>query len=206
MNTNKYLNDLQEIKSLMSKSTKFLSLSGMSGIMAGVYALIGSAIAYYLLDKQVLYLRSYTLDNTLLIVKLLVIAFVVLVLAIATAFYFTRKKALKLGVKMWDDTTKLLLIHFSIPLITGAVFGLILLKHEHFGIIAPISLIFYGLALLNASKFTLDTVKYLGISEIIVGLIAAYFVGYGLYFWAFGFGILHIIYGLMMYSNEKKQS
>jgi len=97
-----------------------------------------------------------------------------------------------------------MLIHFLIPLVTGGIFGLILLNHEHYGILAPISLIFYGLALVNTSKFTLDTVKYLGISEIIVGLLSAIYVGYGLLFWAIGFGILHIIYGGIMYLKEEK--
>jgi len=92
-----------------------------------------------------------------------------------------------------------LLVSFFIPLVTGAVFGLILLKHEHFGVVAPVSLIFYGLALINASKYTFGTIKFLGISEIIVGLIAAYYPGNGLFFWALGFGVLHIIYGTVMY-------
>ncbi len=97
-----------------------------------------------------------------------------------------------------------MLINFLIPLVTGGFFGLILLKHGFFALVPPITLIFYGLALVNASKFTLDTVKYLGISQIIVGLIATYYVGYGFYFWAFGFGVLHIIYGGIMYCKEKK--
>lgn len=203
MDKQKYLQDLQDIKSLMQQSSKFLSLSGLSGILAGVYALIGSAIAYQLLSEQTLYLRSYSADNITLIIQLLVIAISVAIMAIFTALLLTTRKAQKNNQKIWDKTTQNLLIHFLIPLATGAIFGLILLKHEHFGIIAPISLIFYGLALVNASKFTLDTVKYLGISEIIVGLIAANYVGYGLYFWAFGFGVLHIVYGSIMYFKEK---
>ena len=121
-----------------------------------------------------------------------------------TAFILTSQRAKRNGEKIWDAATKLMLIHFLFPLVTGGIFGLILLVHEHFGIIAPITLIFYGLALVSASKYTLDTIKYLGISEIIVGLIAAYYVGYGLYFWAFGFGVLHIVYGMVMYLKERR--
>jgi hypothetical protein len=203
MDSEKYLQDLKDIKSLMHKSSRFISLSGLSGILAGVYALVGSILAYLLLQEQTLYLRSYSPENISLVYKLVGIALGVAFFAITTAVFLTIQKAQKNNEKIWDKTTQLLLIHFLIPLATGAIFGLILLKHEHFGIVAPISLIFYGLALVNASKFTLDTVKYLGISEIIVGLIAAYFVGYGLYFWAFGFGILHIVYGGVMYLKER---
>jgi MFS family permease len=202
MSTDKYLNELSEIKDLMNRSSKFLSLSGLSGILAGIYALLGAILAFYILQNKTVYIRMYSSDNVQLVIELFGIALTVAFFAILTAYLLSRKKAIKSGERIWNETTKLLLIHFLIPLITGGIFGLILLFHEHYGIIAPITLIFYGLALVNASKFTLDTVKYLGISEIIVGLIAAYFVGYGIYFWGFGFGILHIIYGSVMYYRE----
>jgi len=60
-------------------------------------------------------------------------------------------------------------------------------------------LIFYGLALVDAGKFTYGEVFYLGILEIITGLVSAFFPSLGLFFWIFGFGVLHVIYGLVMY-------
>ena len=92
-----------------------------------------------------------------------------------------------------------MLFNFMIPLITGGIFSLTLLSQGFYGFVAPATLIFYGLALVNGGKHTLNDIKYLGLSEIAVGLVALYFVGYGLLFWAFGFGILHIIYGTVMY-------
>lgn len=203
--TNKnYLEDINEIKNMMSRSSRFLSLSGLSGVLVGVYALLGSFYAYNLMLNKTVYIRMTSAENAALVLKLLLVAFVVAFLAIVTAVFLTRKKALENQEKIWDQTTKRMLLHFIIPLVTGGIFALILLNHEHYGIIAPITLIFYGLALVNTSKYTLDTVKYLGISEIIVGLFAAYYVGYGLFFWAFGFGILHIVYGTIMYFKERK--
>ena len=204
MSNKQYLEDLSEIKNLMQRSSRFLSLSGLSGIMAGVYALIGAFIAYNLLLNKKVYIRMQSAENAELVLKLLAIAATVALLAIITAYILTRKKALANKQALWDQTTKQMLIHFLIPLVTGGLFGLILLNHEHYGILAPISLIFYGLALVNTSKFTLDTVKYLGISEIIVGLLSAIYVGYGLLFWAIGFGLLHIIYGGIMYFKEER--
>ncbi len=199
-----YLDDINEIKKLMNRSSRFISLSGLSGILIGIYALLGSFYAYTLLEDKTVYIRMTSAENAALVLNLMTIAFVVAFLAILTALFLTQKKARSNNENMWNQTTKQMLVHFLIPLVTGGIFGLILLNHEHYGIIAPITLIFYGLALLNSSKFTLDTVKYLGISEIIVGLFAANFVGYGLYFWAFGFGVLHIVYGTIMYFKEKK--
>jgi len=116
----------------------------------------------------------------------------------------TQQRAKKQGRTIWDDTAKRLVINLAIPLVTGGLFLLILLLKGFVGIVAPGTLIFYGLALINASKYTITDIKVLGFSEIIVGLVATYFIGYGLFFWAFGFGVLHIVYGTWMYLKYEK--
>jgi uncharacterized membrane protein YgdD (TMEM256/DUF423 family) len=196
MENEKYLKDIQDIKQMMSQSTQFISLSGLSGILAGVYALIGSYIVNSLLEQNkydVVIIEGLTF-------KLIVLtALVVLLLSLITAFIMTKQKAKKVGEKVWNAAAKRLLINFCIPLFTGGIFAILLLRHEVYGLIAPITLIFYGLACLNASKYTLKDVRYLGITEIVLGLIAVEFSGYGLYFWVLGFGISHIVYGALMY-------
>jgi len=199
-----YLKDIKEIKKIMNKSTRFLSLSGLSGILAGIYALIGTFLAYSTI-KNYFYIGKYdSINPNSIELKLLLIAFFVATLSIATAYFLTKKKANKEGQTLWNTTVKRLLLHFSIPLISGGFLSLELLNMGFFGLIAPITLIFYGLALLNASNFTLSNIKYLGIAEIILGLIAVNYIGYGLYFWAIGFGVFHIIYGSIVYLNERK--
>ena len=199
MTDKNYLEDLNEIKDLMNKSSKFMSLSGLSGILAGTYALIGAYIANGILQENTIYLRPHTRVHYMTIFEVLGISGIVLLLSVGTGIFLSRQKAKKNNEKLWNAASKNLLFSFLIPLATGAIFGLILLKHEHFGVVAPVSLIFYGLALINSSKYTFGTVKYLGIGEVIIGLIAAYFPGNGLLFWALGFGVLHIIYGVFMY-------
>lgn len=196
METKDYLKDIQDIKSMMAQSSQFISLSGFSGILAGIYALIGAAIANFLIENE----RSYYITLESVTFKyILLTAFVVLVLSIGTAYLLTIRKAKKVGEKVWNPTSKRLIINFSIPLITGGIFSLLLLKNGYYGLIAPITLIFYGLACVNASKYTLRDVRYLGITQIILGLIATEFSGYGLYFWVIGFGICHILYGSIMH-------
>lgn len=131
-------------------------------------------------------------------------AAIILILALGSAIFFTTRRAKKNGLLIWDATIKRLLINLFIPLITGGLFCLVLLFHRQIYLIAPATLVFYGLALLNASKYTLNEIKYLGISEIIIGLIACFLVGYGLIFWAFGFGFLHIVYGAIMYNKYER--
>jgi hypothetical protein len=80
---------------------------------------------------------------------------------------------------------------------------MILLLKGYIGIVAPLTLIFYGLALVNASKYTLSEVRWLGLTQILLGLAAAHFIGYGLVFWALGFGLVHILYGLVMHYKYK---
>lgn len=196
METNKYLNDIKEIKDIMNRSTQFISLSGLSGILAGVYAILGALYVDYLIKNhnyQYITLESKTF-------KLIVLtAFITLIASLFTAYLLTLKKAKKNSEPMWNSSTKRLLMNFAIPLITGGVFALLLLRNGYYGLIAPITLLFYGLACFSASKYTLRDVRYLGITEIILGLVAVEFSGYGLWFWVFGFGVAHILYGSMMY-------
>jgi hypothetical protein len=133
-------------------------------------------------------------------------AVIVLALALFFGIYFTTRKARKNGLKVWDHTAQRMVINLFIPLIAGGIFCLTLLYHHLIFLLAPATLIFYGLALINASKYTFNEIRVLGISEIILGLMAAFFIGYGLLFWAVGFGVLHIFYGLMMYYRYESRS
>jgi hypothetical protein len=196
---NEIQDDLASIRSLMERSSKFISLSGLSGILAGVYALIGAAAAFYLMHEPVNYDRITFLHLLSVLLYLIIIAVAVLTASLTTGIFLTYKKAKKKGQPIWGKTSRAVLFSMVVPLITGGLLILILLYRGYFGIVAPASLIFYGLALLSAGNFTFNDVKFLGICEIILGLIAACFPGYGLVFWAIGFGILHIVYGSVMY-------
>lgn len=192
----KYLQDISEIKKMMNKSSQFISLSGLAGILAGVYALIGAFVANQLLMNHKTYYITLESRTFQLIV---LIAFLVLVLSVVTATILTFGKAQKEGEKVWNATSKRMIINFLIPLATGGIFALILLRNEIYGLIAPVTLIFYGLACVNASKYTFRDVRYLGITVIILGLLATEYSGYALEFWALGFGLCHILYGSIMY-------
>ncbi len=198
-----YQKDLESIRKLMERSVKFISLSGLSGILSGVYALIGAATAYYLVHYPAspFDYRIYPIQSGEVLMQLTGVAAVVLASSLLTGFWLSARKAKRAGVKIWDATSKRLFINLSMPLTTGGIFILILLSNGHFGIVGPACLIFYGLALINASANLYEEVRYLGYSEIILGLISASLPGYGLLFWAIGFGLLHIIYGSVMYKR-----
>lgn len=202
MEKNEYIDQLKDIRSIMDKSTRFLSLSGLSGALAGVYALLGATAVHLIIDRSKKpYITLFSLEFKLICA----IAATVLILSVVTAWLFSRAKAKKTGEKLWSSSSKRLLVNFNIPLFTGGAFGISLLQTGHYGLIAPVTLIFYGLSLLQASKYTLESMRYLGMSFIILGLINCWMVGYGLYFWAFGFGILHIVYGAIMHLKLEKK-
>ncbi len=183
----------------MERSSKFISLSGLSGILAGVYALTGAAVAFCLIREPLNYQQIPFLHLLGLLPYLMGIALVVLIASIATGVLLTYRKAKKKGQPIWGKTSRDLLFNMSVPLVTGGLLILIFLYRGYFGIVAPTSLIFYGLALMAAGNFTFSDVRVLGISEIILGLITACLPGYGLLLWEIGFGVFHIVYGWVMY-------
>ncbi len=201
MENEKYLNDISEIKNLMNRSSRFISLSGLSGILAGLYCLIGAGLAYKIIYFDAVTLNNYSdliITQTMLL-QLFSTAASVIVLSLVTAIVLSSRKAKKSNDNVWNSASKRLVINFLIPLLTGGIFILFLIEKEILGLVAPLTLLFYGLACVNASKYTLGDIRYLGITMILLGLLSTWFLGYGLLFWALGFGICHILYGSIMY-------
>lgn len=204
MDQEKYIEDLKDIKDIMNRSSRFISLSGLSGVSAGVFALIGAYFAYetvYFNQDYFEYRRA--LVNYTSVKNLLLIGSLTLIGALGSGIFFTYQKAKKNKQKLWDFQSKRLVLNLLLPLGTGGILCLILLFHNYINIIAPLSLIFYGLALVNASKYTLGEIRSLGLVEIALGLFGVAFVGYGMLLWAIGFGVLHIVYGIAMHLKYK---
>ena len=175
--------------------------------MAGIYALAGVLIVkqYFRFnpgETEDMYITGGTIAmNTL---NVIILAKCILILSVGTAIYLSSRKAKQTGEKLWNATTKRLLMDMAIPLLAGGFLMLILLSKGYFGFMAPLSLIFYGLALYNAGKFTYDELKILGFIQIGLGLVSIYFVQYGLLFWALGFGFAHILYGIYLHYKYER--
>jgi hypothetical protein len=206
------LQTLRDIKRMMERSSRFISLSGLSGLSAGICAMIGAWVAHgriraFMAGDASGGERGFSILGTNeLKWQLILIAIAVVAVALAVSTFFTWRKARRSGLPIWDHTTKKLLINTAIPLVTGGLFVLGLLYHSEWHMVAPACLVFYGLALVNASKYTLSDIRYLGIMEIILGCINMYYTEWGLYFWTIGFGLLHIIYGIVMWWKYERGS
>lgn len=203
-----HLEAIQDIRNMMKKSTRFLSLSGLSGVFAGIFALAGAYVAHlYLVSIYTSCARGdmHALDRDEIYLNFILIAAVVLSLSIITAYFFSNRKAKREGHTLFDHTAIRVLINLCIPLVAGGTFCLALLYHGAVIFIAPCMLLFYGMALINASKYTYDDIRYFGICEIILGLINAFNLGNGLIYWSLGFGVLHIVYGAVMWFKYEKK-
>lgn len=204
------LEEIRDIRRIMERSSRFISLSGLSGVAAGICALAGTLVARSVLNNYYgeYNSRGFTTndDFALLKIKLLGVAIVVFVMAFLSAYYLTWRKAQKQGLPVWDHTSKRLAWNMFLPLLAGGAFILGMLRYDVWLFVAPASLLFYGLALVNASKYTLNDIRYLGYCEIILGTINMLYPGYGLWFWAVGFGVLHIIYGIIMWNKYERHA
>ncbi len=195
-----YIQDIAEIRSMMERSTKFLSLSGWAGIMAGIYALAGAWIAYsvYGFNPDEIFYSSPNLTSVVLL------AAGILILALISAIIDSRRKAQKRDENAWNATSRRLLASMAVPLFAGGILILVLLSKGLIGLIAPLTLLFYGLALYNAGNYTIREVRLMGIVQMGLGLINSWFIGYGLLFWVLGFGVVHMVYGIYMYFRYER--
>lgn len=202
-----YLKEIADIRSMIERTTKFLSLAGWAGIMAGVYALAGAWIAYSVFDfneagfMHASYSGKTGMRNT---TGILVLATVIILLTIVTAAYLSHRKAVKKNERVWNATSRRLLVNMFVPLAAGGLLILVLISKDLILLAAPLTLIFYGLSLYIASRFTFEDIRILGLANIILGLIAAYFLNYSLLCWALGFGVGHIVYGIYVHVKYEK--
>lgn len=206
MNQKDLIVEIGQIRSLMEKSSRFMSISGLSGVLIGTYALLGAFLGYltvYGFQSEFRY-RDYYITDTGIIVKLVSIAVAVLLASIVTSILMAKRKAKRTGQYIWNPASKSLAKAIATPLLTGGLFSIILTCKGEYGLIASSMLIFYGLALYSAGTFTFKELRWLGILDIILGLLALCLPGYGLWFWTVGFGVLHIIYGLIVHQRYEK--
>jgi hypothetical protein len=201
------LNDLKDIRGIMERSSRFVSLSGWSGIWAGATALLSAFVVWkmnlvYYFHREALSMEI-GFDNA--VIRLLLLGVMTFLVAFAGAYYFTWRKARASGQRVWTSSSRALMRQVAVPMLAGGMFCIASLYYGAVIFITPSCLVFYGLALVSGSKYTLGEIRWLGYSEVILGSIALFMPNYGLGFMAAGFGILHILYGIIMWNKYDKR-
>lgn len=204
-----HLEDIKVIKKIMEESSRFLSLSGLSGIVAGLLAIAGAVVANLIITRAPLTEEWYSVPfiggaaGGSTIILLLTDMAIVLVLSLTAAVIFSTRKAKQSGHSAWTPVTRRMLTSLLLPLITGGIFILITLSRVPANVTIASTLIFYGLAVISAGKFTFGEVHWLGVLEVLTGLICLLLPQWSVFIWAAGFGIIHIGYGLFMHLRYK---
>lgn len=204
------LAQLTEIRAIMERSSRFISLSGLSGVGAGVVALAGAGAGHWFLRREygetgfLRLLQSTESERELVLPYLLALAAGIIAAALAVATFFTVRRARRAGQPVWSALGRRLAVSMAIPLVAGGLFCIALFLRGAVSLVVPGLLLFYGLALLNASKYTLDEIRWLGLTQLLIGLVAVLLPGFGLALFALGFGFGHIIYGLLMYNRYER--
>jgi len=193
--------DIAEIRHMMSRSSRYLSLSGISGVMAGLYAVVGAYVAHSTLQFR----PAFSLTETMISDphSLMQLAISVLAMAIGTALLLSHLNSKKRGERSWNATTRRMLIQMAIPLASGGLLTIGLIPYGFWSLSPLLTLLFYGISLVSASPFTYSELRILGILQIVLGLLCLIRIDLSLLFWSIGFGILHIVYG--MYIHLKYQ-
>ncbi len=209
MTKTKPFEDISEIRNMMERASRFISLSGLAGVFAGLYAIIGATIAYWYFNMYIIENSESLIFSSLNLyeeipVFVILLAALVFIFSVSSAVYFTTKNSKNKSLPLWDNTTKKLLISLFVPLLTGGIFILFLISRSYYDLIVPSSLIFYGLALLNGAHFTYSDIRYLAYFELAIGIISLWFNDYAIIVWAVGFGFMHIAYGTIMYFKYEK--
>ena len=197
--------ELNSIRNLMERSSKFISLSGLAGVLAGVYALAGAGLGYWLIKNTAGASQGqHYMNQPLVFWQLFIIALIVLVFSIVTACGLTIRNANLKKESVWNPVSRRLLTASGVPLVTGGLFIIIMLMRSEYDFIAASCLIFYGLALFSGGHYTFVDIMWLGLCQIFLGLFALMLPDYGLVLWAIGFGVLHIVYGSIMHFKYEK--
>lgn len=203
---------IHDIRRIMNRQTRFLSLSGLAGVFAGTYALIGAYAGYHMINvtnhidhPHDLSVKERFLFEPHVMKFILIDALIVLLLSVVTGWFFTWKKAKKENAKIFDKTAKRALYNFAVPLATGGIFCLALLFWKSYVLLAPATLIFYGLAVFQVGKYTFDEVGYMGLIQIGLGLVGIFQPGYGFILWPIGFGVVHILYGIILWNKYDRK-
>jgi hypothetical protein len=206
-----YLESIREMRNLMERTTRYLSLSGLAGVLVGLIAMAGIVSLYLAMDIPIgqpvsfnEFIRSGGEAAEALTGRIVRMAAIVLLLSILAEGVLGYRKARKLGLPLWDATARRMFTALAIPVAGGGIYCLSLIQGGNPDGLASASLIFYGLGLLNAGKYAVPDVGRLGLAVFATGLVAAFFPAWGLVFWGIGFGILHIVYGISIHFKYER--
>ncbi len=187
----------------MQQNTSHFSLSGISGILLGTYGLL----TVYLINMLTStygdgFEGSSQLPIALLEIGIQVLAVIMILISLISLRIRAKRRARKNNRKLWDLHSKKVRFHTLIPLLLFVIVLVIIANKGYYSSITPLLLFLYGVFLLNLSRFSVGSLKYLAIAEIILAVIAYFIYDKEMLFLGLGFGFFHIIYGSLTFGKK----
>ena len=198
------LNTLHEIKELMEKSSRFQAISGWSILIVGLLASVVSAGAWLLLlPHEGMSMGGMLINSPYRTLIASSVALALLVVSFAVVCFGSYRMMKRQGGFEFGRTIRRPLFHFAVPMVVGGLLCLAMLMQGHYGLTSTFMLVFYGLALLNASHYTSRSIALLGYCELVLGVVDCFVVSHAILFWFLGFGLLHIVFGIYFILKSK---
>ena len=186
----------------MQQNSSYFSLSGLSGILVGIYGLLTVYMVHMLTSTYGDgFDGSSQLPIALLEIGILVLAVVMILVALITLRIRAKRSAKKHNEKLWSPFSKKLRFHTLILLLLFIVILAVVANKGYYSIITPLMLLLYGIFLLNLSRLV-GRLRYLAFAELILATIAYFIYDKELLFLGLGFGIFHIIYGIVTLKKQ----
>lgn len=203
MKENEVKQTLDDIREMMSKSSRFQAISGWSiiviGLLAGIASLMAAAVIGVADVPFFDNLQRYSTLNTPLKIRIAaLIALILFTVCLLIVFVFAIVKSKRHNLPFaFDKRMRQMLLDFFIPLIAGGLFSMAMVMQQHYGLTSSIMLMFYGLALINCSHYTYPILRWLGYTELLIGIIDCFTMSHALLFWFLGFSVAHILFGII---------
>ena len=177
--------NLRVIRQVMERSTKYSTLSGLSGVLVGTVAVLG-----VLATAHVGNVYAHPL-------RLAVIWLVVLAAAVAIDFGRNKRRAAQVGKRVVSPLGAHILVAALPAFFAGAVLTAFLVLHHLLASLWGVWMLCYGLAICAVGLFSVRPVSFLGAAFVLAGALTLFLQGpYHLYMMALTFGGFHIAYGL----------
>ena len=181
------MDNLRFIRETMERSTSFTAVSGVAGMIMGAVAMVAAVVASTRRTPEAWLL-------TWLIAALV---------AGLAALWAMIRKARASGVSLLSGPGSKFALFFTPPIVVGALLTAALVRVDLLSVLPGAWLLLYGTAVVSGGAFSVRIVPMMGVGFMLVGALALFAPpAWGDEFMAVGFGVLHIVFGLVIWRKH----
>jgi hypothetical protein len=186
--------NLRVIRQTMERSTKYSTLSGLSGVLIGLAAIAGVLATNWLTGDAPPGASVYRHPSALALVWVSV-----LVMAVAIDFACNKRRAARVGKHVVSPLGAHIVLAALPAFLAGGVLTLFFYQHALLYYVWGVWMLSYGLAISAVGLFSVKPVLALGAAFVLAGAVTLLLpLPYHLYMMALTFGGFHIGYGVVM--------